>query len=114
MLGPNWEPKLELVMRTSSALLVAAIAAIFFTPAQGQTRGGTLRIYNTSQPPSASNSWSVPGAACWLAWPMPLLMAQVWGCPGPGTRLRLRNDRTEPAVHVGLSPRLRLSDIGLA
>ncbi|HUC47382.1 MAG TPA: ABC transporter substrate-binding protein, partial [Hyphomicrobiaceae bacterium] len=41
-------------MRTSSALLVAAIAAIFFTPAQGQTRGGTLRIYNTSQPPSAS------------------------------------------------------------
>ena len=41
-------------MRTSSAPLVAAIAAIFFAPAQGQTRGGTLRIYNTSQPPSAS------------------------------------------------------------
>jgi peptide/nickel transport system substrate-binding protein len=41
-------------MRTSSLLLIAMIAAIPLTPAQGQTRGGTLRIYNTSQPPSAS------------------------------------------------------------
>src|SRR5262249_11207457 len=41
-------------MRTPSSLLVTAIAASLFTPTQAQTRGGTLRMYNTSQPPSAS------------------------------------------------------------